>query len=65
MILGAGAMRSAGLKNITARHIALAAQSLGIVIKIIPHLRIILQSKTSETQQVLLADFDRILKVCI
>ncbi|OWZ27431.1 hypothetical protein C343_05816 [Cryptococcus neoformans C23] len=32
VVLGAGAMRSAGLKNITAKHLALASQSLSVVV---------------------------------
>ncbi|KAJ3125367.1 hypothetical protein HK098_000314 [Nowakowskiella sp. JEL0407] len=62
VILGAGAMRSAGLKNITARHIALAAQSLGVVIALIPHIRSALQKHMPIKQQVLLNDFDRLLR---
>ncbi|MCO5566038.1 hypothetical protein L7F22_019713 [Adiantum nelumboides] len=39
VVLGAGAMRSAGLKNITAKHLALASQSLSIMILLIPYIR--------------------------
>jgi len=39
VILGAGATRSAGLKNIVARHLALASQSLNLVINLIPYIR--------------------------
>ncbi|KAG0705085.1 Vps54-like protein-domain-containing protein [Suillus ampliporus] len=39
VVLGAGAMRSAGLKNITAKHLALASQSLSIMIALIPYVR--------------------------
>nr|KAJ3421355.1 hypothetical protein HK105_003773 [Polyrhizophydium stewartii] len=62
VILGAGAMRSAGLKNITARHIALAAQSLGVVIAIIPYVKNGISRLLPPKQQVLLGDFDRILR---
>ncbi|KAI8924687.1 hypothetical protein BC831DRAFT_464348 [Entophlyctis helioformis] len=62
VILGAGAMRSAGLKNITARHIALASQSLGIVIAMIPYLKTGFAALLPPKQQVLLGDFDRILR---
>jgi vacuolar protein sorting-associated protein 54 len=58
-------MRSAGLKNITARHIALTSQALGIIAHLIPHLKTILQSKLNENQHILLSDFDRVLKVRI
>ena len=56
-------MRSAGLKNITARHIALAAQSLGIVIAIIPYIKKGISQFLPSKQQVLLNDFDRIHRV--
>lgn len=39
LILGAGATRSAGLKNITTKHLALASQALSFVIALIPHIR--------------------------
>lgn len=39
LILGAGATRSAGLKNITTKHLALAAQALSFISTLIPHLR--------------------------
>lgn len=39
LILGAGATRSAGLKNITTRHLALAAQALSFIATLIPHVR--------------------------
>ncbi|KAI6783023.1 Vacuolar protein sorting-associated protein-like protein [Emericellopsis cladophorae] len=39
LILGAGATRSAGLKNITSKHLALAAQALSFISTLIPHVR--------------------------
>ncbi|KAI0205187.1 Vps54-like protein-domain-containing protein [Astrocystis sublimbata] len=39
LILGAGAMKSAGLKNITTRHLALASQALAFISTLIPHVR--------------------------
>ncbi|KAI0011107.1 Vps54-domain-containing protein [Xylariaceae sp. FL0662B] len=39
LILGAGATRSAGLKNITTRHLALASQALAFISTLIPHVR--------------------------
>ncbi|PKS08011.1 hypothetical protein jhhlp_006623 [Lomentospora prolificans] len=39
LILGAGATRSAGLKNITAKHLALASQALSFLATLIPHIR--------------------------
>ena len=62
MVLGAGAMRSAGLKNITARHISLTSQTLGAVIAIIPNIKTTLETYLPPKQQVLLGDFDRLCK---
>ncbi|KAJ9148300.1 Vps54-domain-containing protein [Pleurostoma richardsiae] len=39
LILGAGATRSAGLKNITTKHLALASQALAFIAALIPHVR--------------------------
>ncbi|KIR70785.1 hypothetical protein CNBG_9448 [Cryptococcus deuterogattii R265] len=39
VVLGAGAMRSAGLKNITAKHLALASQSLSVVVALMESLK--------------------------
>jgi vacuolar protein sorting-associated protein 54 len=39
LILGAGATRSVGLKNITTKHLALASQSLSFISTLIPHIR--------------------------
>jgi vacuolar protein sorting-associated protein 54 len=39
LILGTGATRSAGLKNITTKHLALASQALAFIAAIIPHVR--------------------------
>ncbi|KAJ3178270.1 hypothetical protein HDU85_005267 [Gaertneriomyces sp. JEL0708] len=62
VILGAGAMRSAGLKNISAKHIALAAQVLGVVIAVMPHLKEKIKASLPPKQQILLGDFDRLLR---
>ncbi|KFG85430.1 vacuolar sorting protein [Metarhizium anisopliae] len=39
LILGAGARRSAGLKNITSKHLVLASQALAFVATLISHIR--------------------------
>lgn len=39
LILGAGATRSAGLKNITTKHLALASLALSFIATIVPHVR--------------------------
>jgi len=57
-VLMAGAMRpeSAGLKTINARHIALASQSLGMVLALLPHLKAILAAYVPESQRRLLKE---------
>jgi vacuolar protein sorting-associated protein 54 len=39
LILGAGATRSAGLKNITTKHLGLSSQALSFIIVLIPYIR--------------------------
>jgi vacuolar protein sorting-associated protein 54 len=60
VVLGAGAMRSAGLKNITAKHLALASQSLSIVIALIPYVREAFRRHLSPKQAVMLVEFDKL-----
>ncbi|OSX65343.1 hypothetical protein POSPLADRAFT_1133849 [Postia placenta MAD-698-R-SB12] len=60
VVLGAGAMRSAGLKNITARHLALASQSLSIVISLVPYIRETFRRHLSQRQAVMLVEFDKL-----
>ncbi|KAG0243420.1 hypothetical protein BGX31_010796 [Mortierella sp. GBA43] len=62
VILGAGAMRSAGLKNITAKHLALASQSLSVFATLIPFVKDWIRTKMSDKQMVMLTEFDRILR---
>lgn len=60
VVLGAGAMRSAGLKNITAKHLALASQSLSIMVALIPYVRETFRRHLSQTQAVMLIEFDKL-----
>jgi vacuolar protein sorting-associated protein 54 len=60
VVLGAGAMRSAGLKNITAKHLALASQALSIMISLIPYIRECLRRHLRAKQAVILVDFDKL-----
>ena len=54
-------MRSAGLKNITAKHLALASQSLAVMITLIPKLKhyVAHQLLTKSPSDPLLSEFDR------
>jgi hypothetical protein len=56
-------MRSAGLKNITAKHLALASQSLSAVMALIPYVRETLRRHLSSKQAVMLVEFDRLKRV--
>ncbi|KAI9025359.1 Vps54-like protein-domain-containing protein [Phycomyces nitens] len=62
VILGAGALRSAGLKNISAKHLALASQSVGLMIGLIPSLRDCIGRNMPAKHRVLLSEFDRIVR---
>ncbi|WVQ74727.1 hypothetical protein IAR50_004331 [Cryptococcus sp. DSM 104548] len=60
VVLGAGAMRSAGLKNITAKHLALASQSLSVVVSLIPYIREFVRRHLGERQAIMLTEFDKL-----
>ncbi|TIA91236.1 hypothetical protein E3P99_01196 [Wallemia hederae] len=60
VVLGAGAMKSAGLKNITAKHLALASQSLSVMVSLIPYIREAVRRQLSSNQTTLLIEFDRL-----
>ncbi|KAJ3323452.1 hypothetical protein HDV06_001729 [Boothiomyces sp. JEL0866] len=62
LILGAGAIRSAGLENITAKHITLGSQTLGLVMAMIPYIKQALSELLNSRQLVLLNDFEKILR---
>ncbi|KAL1919276.1 uncharacterized protein VTP21DRAFT_1968 [Calcarisporiella thermophila] len=62
VILGAGAMRSAGLKNITAKHLALASQSLGATVALIPFIKEFIRHHLPPGQAGIVLEFDRIAK---
>ena len=53
-------MRSAGLKNITAKHLALASQSLSVVVTLIPYIREFIRRHLSPKQVVMLTEFDKL-----
>ncbi|ODN74901.1 hypothetical protein L198_08208 [Cryptococcus wingfieldii CBS 7118] len=60
VVLGAGAMRSAGLKNITAKHLALASQSLSVIVSLIPYIREFVRRHLGERQAIMLVEFDKL-----
>ena len=59
LILGAGATRSAGLKNITTKHLALASQALSFIIALVPYLRECVRRHFPGGQVGVLAEFDK------
>lgn len=59
LILGAGATRSAGLKNITTKHLALASQALSFIIALVPYLRECVRRHLPAGQTNVLAEFDK------
>ncbi|KAH8591166.1 Vps54-like protein-domain-containing protein [Bisporella sp. PMI_857] len=62
LILGAGATRSAGLKNITTKHLALASQALSFISSLIPHVREFIRRRASTSVSIsnLMGEFDKI-----
>ncbi|TMW63355.1 hypothetical protein Poli38472_002296 [Pythium oligandrum] len=62
LVLGAGAMQIARLKSISARHLALASQSLELTMTVIPHIKAALAAHFTDRQKLLLDEFDRVLR---
>lgn len=60
LILGAGATRSAGLKNITTKHLALASQALSFTVALIPYVREFFRRYMSSTGSNLMGEFDKV-----
>ncbi|KAI4719541.1 Vps54-domain-containing protein [Aureobasidium sp. EXF-10727] len=61
LILGAGATRIAGLKNITTKHLALASQALSFVIAMSPYLReAVRRHASSANKGEVLGEFDKL-----
>ncbi|RMX68534.1 hypothetical protein DD238_001395 [Peronospora effusa] len=62
LVLGAGAMQIARLRSISARHLALASQSLELSMTLIPHIKAALAAHFTDRQKLLLEEFDRVLR---
>eukprot|EP00742_Colponemidia_sp_Colp-10_P004934 GILJ01005270.1.p1 GENE.GILJ01005270.1~~GILJ01005270.1.p1 ORF type:complete len:931 (-),score=140.73 GILJ01005270.1:171-2963(-) len=60
LVLGAGALLVAKLKSITSKHLALAAQSIGLLFKFVPMLKATLAELLPYTQRLLLGELDRV-----
>ncbi|KAG6284737.1 hypothetical protein E4U09_007695 [Claviceps aff. purpurea] len=65
LILGAGATRSAGLKNITTKHLALASQGLSFTATLVPHVREFVRGHAGSSAGVsnLMGEFDKICRL--
>jgi hypothetical protein len=63
LVLGAGALAAAGLRSITAKHLAMAAQCLGAVIELHPALTAAFTAPLPHARRaILLPDFERVLQ---
>lgn len=59
LVLGAGATKIAGLKNITTKHLALSSQALSFITALIPHIREFVRRHSSSSGQ-LMIEFDKV-----
>lgn len=64
LILGAGATKTAGLKSITTKHLAMASQGLSVVVALIPYIRECVRRRAGTNAGGVLADFDKVKRVC-
>ena len=60
LVLGAGAVQTAGLRRITARHLAVAAQTLDALLALLPSIRGSLVMRLPPAQHVLLQELARV-----
>ncbi|CAZ79213.1 unnamed protein product [Tuber melanosporum] len=58
LILGAGATKTAGLKSITTKHLAMASQGISIITSLLPYLRETVRRRTPQSPT--LQDFDKV-----
>ncbi|KAL2821845.1 Vps54-like protein-domain-containing protein [Aspergillus cavernicola] len=58
LILGAGATKSAGLKNILTKHLALSSQALSFIIALVPYIREFVRRHSPPSS--VMADFDKV-----
>lgn len=60
LILGAGAMHSAGLKNINTKHLAIASQTLSFIVAILPYIRECARRRSTAATKSSIAEFDNV-----
>eukprot|EP00736_Rhodelphis_marinus_P004795 Rmarinus@m.6072 len=60
LVLGAGAMQTVGLKSITAKHLAIASQTIGLVISQLAHVRCAFAVRLPAEHHIFLNDMDKV-----
>ena len=60
LILHAGAIRRGTLPKITAKHLALTSQCLGLIMAVLPHVRAALAAQLPQREHLLLTEIDRV-----
>lgn len=67
LILGAGATKSAGLKNITTKHLALTSQALSFIATLMPHIREFVRRHGGSLTGVssMMAEFDKVRRLLL
>ena len=64
LVLGAGAMHLAGLRSITATHLALSSQAISLLSTQIPRLRALFEQRLAVKHRLFLQGFDRVRQDC-
>lgn len=63
LILGAGATKTAGLKSITTKHLAMASQGLSVVVALVPYVRECVRRKVGASGGGVAGEFDKVKRV--
>lgn len=63
LILGAGATKTAGLKSITTKHLAMASQGLSVVVALVPYVRECVRRKVGASGAGVAGEFDKVKRV--
>ena len=64
LVLGAGAMHLAGLRSITATHLALSSQAISLLATQIPRLKAVFEQRLAAKHRLFLQGFDRVRRDC-
>lgn len=63
LILGAGATKTAGLKSITTKHLAMASQGLSVIVALVPYVRECVRRKVGASGAGVAGEFDKVKRV--